>query len=93
MTVENWGAVGVSENSSLDDPKVYFVNKEIVIISNENWDGANIQVLNLLGQPVYTGELNNTLHETIQLNNLREGMYLVNLTKNNHSFTRKVILK
>jgi len=93
MMVENWGAVGVSENSSLDDPNVYFVNKEIVIITDENWDGANIQVLNLLGQPVYTGELNNTLHETIRLNNLKEGMYLVNLTKNNHSFTRKVILK
>ncbi len=93
MMVEDWGAVGVSERLSNNDPQIYTINKQIIISTDESWAGADIRVVNLLGQTVSLDKLDNSLTKSINLNNKNRGFYLVNISKGVQSYTVKVVLK
>ena len=93
MMVEDWGAVGVNEAESNDNPTVYSVRKHIFIKADNSWEGAKLSIVSLTGQTVYEGLYSGSLKAINRMYNLKEGLYLVNLVKNGKSFTEKVILR
>jgi len=93
MMVEDWGAVGVAEAGEISGPTIYSVRKNIHITANNYWDGADIQVVNLAGQIVYSGQMNSTSKVINSLNNNNEGLYLVSLIKKEKTYTAKLILR
>ena len=91
--VEDWGAVGVNENGKVEDPRIYAIGKQVTIAANASWEGADIRVLDLLGRPVYEDKYKSTEAKSFYFNQLNGGLYLINLSKENKSYTVKVILR
>jgi hypothetical protein len=55
---------------------------------------ATIEVVNTLGQIIYTSSENVSLHfkKEIQLNNVAEGVYFISISSQNISFQQKIII-
>jgi hypothetical protein len=91
MTVENWGPVGLGEQSPSGIVNIYSHKKKVIINTDESWNGAEIRVMNSMGQIRYTGHHS---HQTfIELNNNKTGLYIVTLQKGNKVETRKLIIR
>tara|TARA_R110000751_G_scaffold109086_1_gene205947 strand:+ start:528 stop:1697 length:1170 start_codon:yes stop_codon:yes gene_type:complete len=68
-------------------------NGQITIKSERDLGDANIKVFNINGQEVYSTKSNiSTSNNNVNLN-LNAGMYFVNITVNNYSETKKIIIK
>ncbi len=93
MMVEDWGAVGVNENKTNNDPHIYAHGKQVRIYSDESWRGAEIKIVNLLGQTVRSDKMDNSLSKTIYLDNNSPGIYLVTISNGVKPYTVKVVLK
>jgi hypothetical protein len=91
IMVENWGTVGIGDELT-DKTKVYYHSGQIVVNIDEQWIGADLQVLNSLGQVIYTGNCYG--NEIINVGTSSPtGLYLVNLIKNGQKFSKKVIIR
>ena len=61
-----------------------------VTISSSNNDAMNVQVFDILGKQVKKETLTNN---TLDVSNLNSGMYLVKITQNNASITKKLVIE
>ncbi|MFD2915117.1 T9SS type A sorting domain-containing protein [Psychroserpens luteus] len=68
-------------------------NGQITIKSESDLGDANIKVFNINGQEVYSTKSNISTSNTNVNLNLNAGMYFVNITVNNYSETKKIIIK
>jgi len=80
---------GMYPNPSLD--------KQITIVyDTSNTSENEIEIYNINGQQVYNKQLTNAngfYNQTLNLNHLANGMYLVKIRSGNNSITKKLILK
>ncbi len=91
IEVEDWGTVGISPTS--DDRKALIYNHggKVVVVADESWIGADVKVLNLMGQTIYQGKY----HGKTQLNvqDFTSGLYIVTLENDDDAFSKKVMIK
>ena len=68
--------------------------KNTLTIINDKYPHLSYQFSNLMGQKIQSGSLSNTMN-TISVENLAEGMYLLLLTdqESNDSVTKKIVVK
>ena len=71
-------------------------NNVNVTFSSEESANAVLSVMNLMGQTVYTENVN--IHEgynlvNLSVNNFRSGVYMVNIKTNKGTSTQKLIVK
>ncbi|WP_179315978.1 T9SS type A sorting domain-containing protein [Winogradskyella undariae] len=65
-------------------------NTGSVTISSTNSDVMNVQVFNILGKQVKNETLTNN---TLNVSNLKSGIYIVKITQNNATTTKKLVIK
>ncbi|BAO75910.1 T9SS type A sorting domain-containing protein [Winogradskyella sp. PG-2] len=65
-------------------------NTGIVNISSSNSDEMNIQIFDMLGKQVKNATISNN---SIDVSNLNTGIYLVKITQNNASTTKKLVIR
>ena len=66
------------------------VSSGIVNIASTNSDAISVQVFDILGKQVKNETLTNN---TLNVANLRSGVYIVKITQNNTSTTKKLVIK
>ncbi|HEY9115211.1 MAG TPA: S8 family serine peptidase [Bacteroidales bacterium] len=91
IMVENWGTVGIGDNLT-DNTKIYYHSGQIFVKTDEIWKGADLLVMNSLGQVVYSGNCSG--NETINISSsTATGLYLVNLVKDGQRLSKKIIIR
>jgi len=65
-------------------------NTGFVTITSSNTDAVNVQVFDMLGKQVKNETLNNN---TLDVSNLRSGVYIIKIEQNNLSSTKKLIIR
>ncbi|MFC0603150.1 T9SS type A sorting domain-containing protein [Winogradskyella pulchriflava] len=65
-------------------------NKGIVSITSTSNEVMNVQVFDILGKQIKNETLTNN---TLNVSNLKSGVYLVKITQNNASTTKKLVIK
>ncbi|HSG67817.1 MAG TPA: S8 family serine peptidase, partial [Bacteroidales bacterium] len=86
----NSTAVGIDEANE-SDPRIYTTGNTIKISSGVRWAGAEVSVVNLMGQVIYKGRLNQTNEITLDTGQ-DAGMFIISMIKGSEVFTRKLIL-
>ncbi|MDX1278745.1 T9SS type A sorting domain-containing protein, partial [Oceanihabitans sediminis] len=61
-----------------------------VTITSTSQDAMNVQVFDILGKQVKNETLTNN---TLNVSNLKSGVYIVKITQNNASTTKKLVIK
>ena len=83
-----------SGNSRLEPNYHIYPNPTLNYISIKNLDfNSLITIYNLAGQLVYSETNSNDKNETIDLSGLNSGIYLLNISNNNNSYTYRIIKK
>ena len=83
-----------SGNSRLEPNYHIYPNPTLNYISIKNLDfNSLITIYNLAGQLVYSETNSNNKNETIDLSGLNSGIYLLNISNNNNSYTYRIIKK
>ncbi|MFC0603149.1 lamin tail domain-containing protein [Winogradskyella pulchriflava] len=65
-------------------------NTGFITITSANSDEINVQVFDILGKQIKNETLTNN---TLNVSNLKSGVYLVKITQNNASTTKKLVIK
>ncbi|WP_138432857.1 T9SS type A sorting domain-containing protein [Winogradskyella algicola] len=65
-------------------------NTGIVTITSSNSDVMNVQVFDILGKQVKNETL---IHNTLNVSNLNTGVYILKITQNNATTTKKLVIK
>lgn len=91
ILVENWGTVGIGDSEG-DLTRIYYQSGQLVVNSDEKWQGAELQVMNSLGQLVYIGNCSGIEIINVGASN-PTGLYLVNLLKDGQRLTKKLIVR
>jgi hypothetical protein len=102
-TVQNFALivddVSVDYVSSVEENSLFFGTypnpaSDYLIISIPQWNGhkTSFEIMNLLGQKVYTAEMKSA-SQTINLNGLKQGMYIIRMDSEGKSYTRKIVVK
>lgn len=89
--VENWGTVGVA-NELMDNTRIYYYSGQIFVKADESWNGADLQIMNTLGQVIYSGKCSGNEIISIGSSNTA-GLYLVNLYKEGQRLSKKLIIR
>ena len=64
----------------------------IIVKANAYWQGADLRIINLMGQEVYRDNFNNNM--TINMEQVaKSGLYIVTLSKDNEVKTEKVMIR
>lgn len=84
------GTVNINETLR-DEVTIYSSLEKIYVDASEYWNGADLKVVNLMGQLVYSGRFTQPGHINIQ-SPTGEGLYFVSLQKDGKVFTKKLIL-
>ena len=90
ILVEDWGTVGIGDQDPAAIVSMYTHNNKLMVTSGENWNGAELRVVNAMGQVLYAGEHFN--QTTIELKQSGAGLYIVNLQKGSRVHTQKLML-
>jgi hypothetical protein len=91
IKMENWGPVGINNNSAIADPMIYSINKQIIVKTDESWEGADIDVISILGQKLLSKK---HIRETdINMSSFDAGIYLVRIASGNKTYIKKMIIK
>ena len=90
ILIDNWGTVGIGDGDLSAFVKVYNQANKVIIEAGENWNGADLKVVNSMGQILYSGHYFN--QTSIDLNNSRKGLYIVTLQIGNKVETRKLMV-
>lgn len=102
---ERWGHVTLGGNSGTDCSTLSVLEsslessirlypnpvKDNLNIENTNQLDLNIKVFNILGKEVYSTNNNASINHNINLSSLKTGVYLVRLTANNQTLTKRLI--
>ncbi len=91
ILIEDWGPVGAQETEVEDEVKIFNSNQQVRIEANETWIGADVKVVNLVGQTVYTGQYHSQMR--ISISSSQSGIYLVSLQKDDKIETRKLMMR
>ncbi|MGZ4035668.1 MAG: T9SS type A sorting domain-containing protein [Bacteroidia bacterium] len=84
------GTLGINENTFSKGLSIYSSGKNVNIhFLNELPIDADVKILNVLGQTVYTSGLSNK-ETIIGLNEVKTGIYFVTVTQKNGVYTKKV---
>jgi hypothetical protein len=91
--------VGIDENEAFSQLNIFpnpakdVLNVDFSLEQNQT---VNIRLVSVTGEAVYTGELSNIsgeIHEVIDVANFAKGIYILNITGNEGSVNKKVIIK
>lgn len=88
---EDWGTVGINDITNIKDPKVYSSSNNIIVATDESWNGATINVISLVGQNIISTK--HFSNSNLNMSSYGAGVYLVRIQKDNLSFTKKLILR
>ena len=89
ITIEAGITTNINETSTAE-ARIYSTNGNLRIEANENWTGADLLVINLMGQVVYDGEYFQPM--TIQMKTQKgAGLYFVTLRKDSKVLIEKII--
>jgi hypothetical protein len=91
ILVENWGPVGIEDRDPSDIVRIYNRGNQVMVLAGENWNGADLKVMNTMGQIMYSGQ--HFDQSSIQLNSAGTGLYIVTLQKGNKVETKKLIVR
>ena len=91
IKMEDWGAVGIENSPELTAPSIYSTSKNIIVKTDETWDNANIDVVSIVGQKIFS--VKHAQLSTINMNSYGTGVYLVRIYKGSESIAKKVIVK
>ena len=92
LKVENWGPVGIDPSPELSNAVIYSYEGNILIKANTDWQGAELRIVNMMGQEVYHDNFDNNL--TINMEGVaKSGIYIVTLSKDNEIRTEKVMIR
>jgi hypothetical protein len=92
IAVESWGPVGTGPENEFEKARIYSFFDNVMIEAGDEWQGADIRIMNIMGQEVYKGTfLNNTTINVKQSANT--GLYIVTLVKGDNVNTQKVIVR
>ena len=86
------GTTGLTEGNM--DQLVHFINQAnntVLVKVNGNITNATVQVVSAAGQVVSTGNVDNGTY-TVDMNGLTSGIYMINLTSEEGSITKKMIV-
>ena len=92
LEVEDWGPVSVTESPELESAQIYSHSGNITVNADARWHGADIRVINLMGQEVYRSEFNG--NQTINMDEANKaGVYIVTMNKGDLVKTEKVMVR
>ena len=91
MLIDNWGTVGLGNDSFQEGISIFQQSGKVVIDAGENWNNAELKIVNTMGQIVFSGIHFN--YSVIELNNTKSGLHIVTLQKGNNVETRKIIFQ
>ena len=92
LKIENWGPVGIDPTPELSEAFIYSHSGNIIVKANADWQGADLRIINLMGQEVYRDNFNNNM--TINMEQIaKSGLYIVTLSKDNEVKTEKVMIR
>ena len=91
ILVEDWGTVGIGDGEKAGLVKVFKRANTIVVNTGESWNGAEVKVVNAMGQLLYTGQ--HFDQTTVELSNAVSGLYIVTLQKGNKVETKKLMVR
>lgn len=91
ITVDGW-SVGISPKPESEDARIYAYGKHIMIDADQQWHDADIRIVNMMGQVVYTGKYNRSM--VVDLSSVSQpGIYIVNLSNNKNATSQKVMIE
>lgn len=88
-------SIGIEENAWIEtftvhpNPSNGVISISAELLNNAN---ANLEVLNLQGQVIYSSELGSSINETIDLSHVTNGMYMVRLSSEAGVHTEKIMI-
>ncbi len=84
--------LSVDNSINLDQVSIYPnpTNTGSVTITSPNTDAMNVQVFDILGKQVKNETLTNN---TLNVSNLKSGVYILKITQNNATTTKKLVIK
>ena len=91
-------ALNLGGASSIHDAVKYSTNvypnpaKDKITITNNNFPINSIDIFNSIGQKVISKEVNNN-EGTINIKDLKKGMYILKVKSNNSSIEKKIIIE
>lgn len=91
ILVSDWGTVGIGNETTVGNVKMYSHSGNITIEASDNWINADIMITNIMGQNVYKGQLSGTTQKVSLAGNT--GLYIVSLSKNGNQVTKKLIIQ
>lgn len=91
IMVEDKG-VGTGPEVAKNEANIYSFKKKVMIQADESWSGSKIQISNLMGQLVYSGEFHHSM--TIDLSSQSQaGLFIVKLANGNDIVSKKVMIQ
>lgn len=90
VLIEDWGPVSVTTPDAAQEVKIYTRDNQIRVEAGSKWEGAQIQVVNLVGQTVYSGMFKGS--QSLSIPNRHKGIYLVSLKKDGNIKTKKIMV-
>jgi len=91
ILIEDWGTVGIGDGDPSAIVRIYNQANTVFIETGENWNGADVKVVNTMGQILYSGK--HLKQTSVDLSNTGKGLYIVTLQKGNKTETRKLIVR
>jgi hypothetical protein len=91
ILVDNWGTVGIGNGDKAAIVSVYNRANKVIVEAGESWNGANLKIMNTMGQIMYSGLF--FKQASIELKNPENGLYIVSLQKGSQVETKKLILQ
>ena len=92
IEVEDWGTVGISPADDNRKALIYNYDGKVVVRADESWMGADVKVLNLMGQTIYQGKYRGKMEINV-IDITSPGLYIVSLEDDDAAVTKKVMIR
>lgn len=90
ILIEDYGPVNVEKPDHLNEISFRYNGEKVVIVADEKWNSALLELRNMMGQKIYSSEFNG--QTTIFLNQIdMPGIYLITLKKDMEMKSWKII--
>jgi len=92
IMIDNWGTVGINSVSNDHDALIYNYSGNVVVQADDWWNGADLKIMNLMGQTIYQGKFQGNLK--VNVHNLSApGLFIVTLSNGSDIVTKKVVIQ
>jgi hypothetical protein len=92
QTIEEQQKTGVDENTDKKDLVNIYTYQQNVYIDVFDTEDAKVSIHSILGEEIYTSELHHSLNK-LNMNHVSAGYYIVNVIKNNQTFSQKIVIR